>query len=339
MDEVIMRKYLPIIFVLMLPTLVFCGGHTRISIAPDFNYGFGNTNYFMDHYVGDTTIEDAFGNPIVIEGLRAKSELVFPLGGILIGGRVAITGYDSVKENWSLELSGYTNIGQPTGKMKDSDWIGAKGYIDSKISYTESDVEGDNLILSIEARKRISGQGRSLLFLRAGFRYQKINQKIINVSGWQYNELGDIVDVYYNGHALDYWIKYHTPYIGFRFKRILSAHAQFLFSTSYMLSFIKDYDNHILRFKEAASDDLGHGFDAIATLRLLPGTTAEESGRLFIDFEAKALHAKISTSQTQHWYGDDPASTDNDTGLTIENIHHLVETRQYGLFFRIGLMF
>lgn len=303
---------------------------TNATLSPVFGYGFGNSNYEMNTMVSADSII-----------LYARSKLEFPLDVFWMGGAVELDFVSNGRTDWTADISLVTNINNPSGKMKDSDWYSSPGYQELQIAYTESDVTMSAIMFNAEIARRFYSWGNASTYLTLGFRYLKIDQDIINFSGWQidlYDE--DYPKIYYtyDDLAMLYTIKYIMPTAGLKYRLDINRQSSIAVSAAYALTYAKDEDNHVLRNKLSTADGTGPGFLSKMNYYCKLGDRGSQS-RPFINIYAEFFTAKITTGQTQFWYGDDPISPEDDTGTRIEDIPHEITSLQFQIGLNFGLAF
>jgi hypothetical protein len=179
----------------------------------------------------------------------------------------------------------------------------------------------------------------------AGFRYQRTKQTIDNYSGWQ-KHLDEPTLVYsdsvtfsvVNVPALTYEVKYGSPQVGLMV-RLGSAHRSSVSAkAAFAPVFASDEDDHIQRNKLSTASGNGPGIAAGFKAHLV--TRGSEKATPFVDVVADLHSLTVSTSQTQQWYGDDPATpTIDDTGHIEPGIPHEIRSTQLSLGFRFGVSF
>ncbi len=127
--------------------------------------------------------------------------------------------------------------------------------------------------------------------------------------------------------VLKYRVKYHIPYAGIASEIAvtpnLAAYAKVIFSP---LVSVEDFDDHLLRFKTMNGSTTGgiFGFEGSSFY------TLKAFGKINFRFSLGCEYTTISTTgdETQNWYGDDPASYDDDTGQEISGLDHTVKSSQ-----------
>lgn len=322
---------------------LFAEDGLRFSIGPEMSTNYGHTSYEMD-----IAGFDSFGNFTEI-----RSKLEFPIDGYIAGLRAGLTQRKKNRADWALEASLLTNITDPGGQMKDHDWFtGYPGYMvgiyhdkyfDGKFSYTESSAQMSQTRFSLEVRKLITSGSISSLYVYGGYRHERITQDLIGVDGWG---IGIFTDSTFTKHfvrndtleVLHYRITSNTAYAGLIYSLDFSRQISCNLSAAYMLAFASDYDDHLLRYRSATADGSGHGFQSALDFRYNFGSAAQ-SVRPFLDAGCELVTQKISTKQTQEWYGDDPISEEDDTGFVVPGIPHDISAFQFTLGVRLGLEF
>ncbi len=345
-----MKKHiiLSVILTLMAFQLSFAEKKVQLSLAPTLGHGFGETEYILNFrsYVLDADGEilvDASGHPIIYE---VKSLLEFPMDVIFVGASLLLEPVQD-KTLWSVEVGVYTSVNDPGGVVTDSDWDSATSLWDmTKWSYTESDATMSSLRLNIEVTRRLLTEGKLRISALAGLRYQKIEHDIYGYDGW-YRLLDTISYVYssetyvQSGSGLvgHYEVTYKQPQIGLLTTAELSPDMTLKLKTAFTPVWFDDYDDHILRMKESTADGDGTGFEASLRARV-KFSSFQAPLRPYLDIFADYMTLNATGYQTQTWYGDDGATPDfDDTGQSVSNIYHEVNSTQYNIGFRLGLLF
>lgn len=297
-------------------------GQARIDFEGglDFGYRLGETEY----------VYDESGQVPNVGPVNVGSQLEFPLNCFRVG-LAARLGQDHVLRPWNVQLSLHTNINDPTAKMLDHDWITwpTSGF-DGKFSYTESDVDMRSFELDLTGRWYVAHPGAFLIGPWAGFRLQYFSQDVIGFDGWQIDYQNQPFNrQYFDDPRLG--IKYHVTWIQFPLGlawrlpggRVLSGD----FHIGMVPCFFSDYDDHVLRGKDAEASGFGFGFDTRSSWEVAVGRSP-------LRFRANVafLYLKGSADQTQTWYADDPGTpNENETGTVTEGIPHELKTSQFDI--------
>jgi len=320
---------LPILFLSYLPVSAESTGYTFSGEVMKFS---GRTSYTME-----LAGLDSAGNYV-----QAKSYLEFPLDGYMLGIEAGYRAVSLNKVNWSLRLGLYKNINDPSDSFIDRDWYVGEtpfGYFSGKFSDTQSDVTINHLLINLSFRKRLFGSYKLCGYFSGDIRYQRLSFDAVNITGRQINIFEDptFTSIYVDTtiYALYYRITYTSPIFGMQLDYYPSERAAFSLNASYMAAYGSDYDDHVLRSRLATAAGLGHGFISSARLRFYPLSY----NKLYFDILAQYLTLKTSPNQTIKWYGDDPLTDGDDTGLQIKNIPHEIESTQYAFRVALGFMF
>jgi hypothetical protein len=309
------------------------------NVSPVIARQFGYTEYQLDIQglvvapTGDTLLR------------KARSLLKFPVDALIGGVSFTVMSAPTEKHPWSVEAGVLTNIGDPDGQMKDSDWDQVPGYYDLLWSYTESDAEMRSIILSLEITREMYRRNSLGVSLLAGFRYQRIKQTIDNYAGWQ-RQLDETTLQYSdpitfavtNVPALTYEVKYGSPQVGLM-ARLGSQHRSSVSAKAVFAPvFTSDEDDHIQRNKISTASGNGPGIAAGFKAHLV--TVGNGHTTPFVEIVGDLHSLTVSTSQTQRWYGDDPATpTFDDTGTVSTGIPHEIRSTQFSLGLRFGVGF
>jgi len=276
----------------------------------------------------------------IVQG-TAKSQLEFPLDAIYAGVESNMYYEKSGYREWFVKAGYFRNVDNPSGLMKDHDWIKVPGYSDFKWSYTESNVEFNCDIITFQAGIRIFGWSKANSYAVLGFMHQKIVQDVIDVKGWQYDLDDSILQKYYidsTVRALYYEVTYNIPMVGILYNIQFNPQVYCDITAAYMHVFESDVDDHILRNKLSKAEGTGPGlFSSIEGHLALKIPNSDL--KPFISLGAKFMTLKVSTGQTQEWYGDDSASSEDDTGDIIKNVPHEFTSLQFSFEIKMGLAF
>jgi len=322
-----MKLLVVLVSVLSIGQTLFAENRVKYTLAPQVWQNFGYTEYIMDISV-----------PTDSGLLELKSELEFPLDVVMAGVTV---GFHSTRVGlyaWSMEGGYFTNLEDPGGVMKDHDWGTLEwGQDAEKFSYTESRAEMKSTLITAEASLRVLHKRSFNLDLWGGFRYQKIEQDIIGFEGWQLDSNLVPQDISSTERGVFYRVTYKVPHLGLRSGVKLGEYTDLDAKAAFALVWTSDFDDHLLRKKTATADISGHGFiSSVGARYLVPA-----GGRVqpFFELVAGILYFHASGSQKQRWYGDDPITEDDDTGLSISGIPHEINSRQASVGVKVGVAF
>jgi hypothetical protein len=329
-----MRIFYFILLSALLCQPLIAGDTIHFSFAPKLDIGFGHTTYTMDNVYGT----DSTGAIVAI----IKSELKFPLDAVYAGVKGEMFSETAGRRDWFADASYSINISDPRGVMTDGDWITPIGGVAFQWSHTESDMEFKYNAFAIHAGYRFYSWEKANTFAVIGYKYQKIVQDNINITGWQYdfrydpppkNSIDTVV------YALHYKAVYHEPSVGILYNMQFNRKVNFDMSLGYMHVFASDVDDHILRNKISDASGTGPGFYSSVELNCRFGS---QQARIkpFINVNAEFNYLHVSTSQTQRWYGDDPITEgEDDTGHVEKNIPHKFTSMLLFVGIRAGLAF
>jgi hypothetical protein len=295
------------------------------SLEPEMEYSFGYTRYELSINV-----------PPVGDISGVRSRLNFPLDGLTAGLKVRLNGHIDPKHSWSAAVGLATHVTDPSSKMTDGDWYRLSSGADLKFSYTESKAPLTSLLLTGEFSYGIISGRRTAFDLILGYRYQRIVEDITGYKGWFFDG-ADKVPVSGTEHALYYRVTYHAPSVGMRLvigqPMRTTVHLEGSFAPAYM----SDFDDHLLRMKSSTASGWGLGGAGSGGVKLI--LTKGRRGLKYLDLSARLMYASGSMKQTQRFYGDDPGTSDNETGLVFSGIPYSIKTMQYGINARFGIEF
>ncbi len=328
-----MRKTIPVLLALCLPAALFAQDGWRLRADAGAGGSFGFSAY-------DLRAMDPAGG-----GAGAASRLEFPLTTLATEVRLWAEHGREGRRDWVLFAGAEIGLLDPAGSMRDYDWYTQAGFPDMPFSYTESPALMDSFQAAVRVDRLISRWGPVELYACLGYRYRYIHQEIHSYTGWQYvwnNPPGAFELTYGSGnvHALTYRIDYHLPSAGFAARLEPFPRLGLALSAALLLPYARDVDDHLLRFKRSVGQGFGYGYQAeLELLYLLPG-----GGRRFRPY--LALRGGLSGlavpgTQTQTWYGDDPATPDHveQPGDQAGGIYHFISSTQGGVLLTAGVIF
>nr|MBN2276887.1 omptin family outer membrane protease [candidate division Zixibacteria bacterium] len=319
-----------ILFLLVSVSVSNAGITLKTDLGPIIKRGFGHAEYVMDAYAWSQD-EQLY---------RVKSKLTFPLDFFMAGVEIGIVPQLKSNDKLSFSVGLYTNINNPGGLMKDYDWSAPAGYRLTMWSYTESDADQKALQLDINGRYRVFSWNKVHTYLYTGFRYQKLEQDINGYTGWQLNSDPPPDTVFFSEthYALYYRVTFTSPMIGLIYSIKFTPGTSLDLMAAYSRFYASDYDDHVLRRKVATANGWGNGIYSSILFKtgIFPGLMKV---RPFLEISGDVTYLKASMPQTQEWYGDDPISDIDDTGIIIHGIPHDISSFQFWLGLKLGMEF
>lgn len=306
----------------------------------------GHTEYSLD--VTFNTIDSVSQLPV---RETIASLLEFPLDHVIVGFGFNIKSPTSNK--WSLNGNFGLSVKDPEGKMFDSDWHAKLPFFDRTLySFTESDIEMKMFQADINYRHRIMPRPKTSLFAMFGFKYQRIEQDVINFAGWQRffdevdNSYGNQFNFSYDDLAIVYKLNYFLPYFGLAGDFNLSEKFLINLSASYSFSYFTDSDDHILRNKLSTANGYGNSFLFSGGNKIILNQT-KNGKALYIETFVDYLIIDISGDQKQYWYDDegyiDPVTDEfillAEKGTIITGIPHKIKSDQFSIGLSLGFAF
>ncbi len=328
-------------FLIILCSITSSHAKLKITFAPELGVMGGTTEYEMD--IQGSFIDSSGSSPVYAKR-RITSLLEYPLDVTIAGLTAEIRPIEN-PNRWSIELKYLTNLNDPKSKMVDRDW----DEITSKFPYmlwseTESEAKMNMTIFDFETRFRIIQKSRMDISIIAGGRYQKIEQNLFGIEGWQksfidslnmYSETAGIFSGYEGVNGLYYKIEYKQFKIGLLSDIYLSENVTSQLKFAFAPASFNDVDDHLLRNKLSKSKGDGNGFLAGFNLRY----DLSHSTLSYIQLSTSYNYYSGNGAQTQEWYGDDPGSPEDDTGNISSGIPHTIRSKQFGIGLQIGITF
>ncbi len=295
---------------------------------------------------GHTTYTIDFSELHLFQGHTVEanytSELKYPLDVFVTEYTLSLGGKLVHDLPWSINASYAANTNDPGNAMTDLDWMRVPlADFDEIVSSTESDAVLDADYFNIYGRAAVWQGKRIRLDALLGYEHQKLSFKAIGVAGWQLDTL--LHRVYFdefNGEVVGtYEVKYKMPYAGLAADIGIVSHLGLdaTVEASPLVS-ANDVDDHVLRHKLAETDATG------AMISVEGGASYRLSGpgpnlNWVIGLGYEYTYIDATGTQTQTWYGDDPATPFDDTGTQITGIRDKLKSSQHGLFFSLTLQF
>jgi outer membrane protease len=274
--------------------------------------------------------------------VKGESELEFPLDVFLVGADLRVEGKIKTGELWSVNLGASKSINDPSGYVKDSDWIGLPEYNwREKFSFTESDAELKALLAYVEGRFGLVTKPNFILELLGGYEFQDFSFEVFGIRGWQgFQQDITHFDTLQGMNVGDYDVEYHIPYFGIAiYAKVLSQlslEAKGSFSPQVRAN---DHDDHILRNKTLDGKCNGNAFKVGSHLRFILFKSSNKSN-WFLGAGLNFMKIDTKGKQDQFWYGDDPATPDeDDTGAKETGIKQKVNSEQIIIQAQMGYQF
>ncbi len=321
-----MKRYAITFALIFLGAALFADKQLEFSFAGAIARMFGQTSYELE-----------VTDPV----LGVTSLLEFPLSSTVVGLRAALEKHTNGGMPWAVRASFYTNLGDPSNVMKNSDWFLYQDYPPIYFSYTESDAEMRYLQATVRFDARLYSRRWFAIYATGGYRFQYVDYDIMGYEGWQYidSDLNDEYELYVVSASptlkvMEYQITHHTPMAGIAL-RITASNLALDLAAGYQLLFISDYDDHVLRTKLSTAEGIGHGLlcwlEGRYTLRRKIG-----SFRPFIFLAADFSYIYADIEQTQEWYGDMDSVPE---GTKYTGISHLIKSALFTSTLGIGLCY
>jgi len=278
-----------------------------------------------------------------VGNVRVDSELEFPLEFYLAGVGLELAGRLPSGLPWSVGGSIHTSLSDPSGYVKDSDWLTATLYgFTEQFSYTDSDAKGSAFLLDLAAKMGVYHHPKASVSGMAGLKYQKFDYDVLGVKGWQLDSLGNkfYFEAYKDELVGTYEVSYKMPYFGLTFWSLLGSKLELDAKGAFAPRvFATDLDDHVLRNKTGEGDCSGTGYWFGGSLSW-PIISSDNVPVLVIGSGVE--YSKISTDgdQTQTWYGDDPITSDEDEkGMVISGINYEMESEQLAITLLVSWLF
>jgi len=307
----------------------------KTTIEPFVARGFGSTLFrfqLSDPITGD--FDSLFSNASVL----GQSELEYPIDVFNIGLKLKVD-FAMGEKTRQFFLGGRVNVTQPILKMEDSDWVGMKFEDDganisvlSKYSYTQSDTKmiwiGAEIGLGLgyfNLWNRKTDYGILLMVDYFSF-------EMFGLTGWQrpyFDQPSINVASHNNQLVLTYRLIYFNPEMFFNM--VLKTKPKYYWNLMLAVSpatLAFDHDDHVLRNKNM--DTFAYGFS------LSTGTSINirMTNRYEWVMGGDLKYIRIKGKMDQFFYGDDPGTSDNETGIEIRGIDNLISSFTQQVYFK-----
>lgn len=320
--------FISAVFTLLLNTGFVSAQDSRFKVEPYTEVLLGSTQYLL-------------------QAPGVQSKLEFPLNSLVLGVGAEYSVQRREMEEWRFKLSAGTAISGPWGLLKDHDWYLVEDAPPIKFSYTESEAEMFLFEVDAGGEKRLHSSGEAHYFASLQYSYQYISQNALGYSGWQYvqdpNPPVDDDYVYAIGVmnsdllALEYTVVYHRLGAGGVLRWQPYPRLGIDLTLLPQLTYVRDKDDHVLRNKLSTAAGIGYGGAAELSITYRsPGTQEYQS---YVGLTGNLLYLRAVTEQTQEWYGDDPGTSEDDTGQKYTGISHIIQTLQGGLSLSAGVWY
>jgi len=325
-----MRLIIPAIIVVLLAVVGQATAQQKVefNISPVGGMHFGDTRFNLEFIYQRADSSLGLGG----------SELVFPLDVTEAGAEIGFRSLKADHQVWSGNLRVLFTVNNPGNKMTDRDWI-TNNNATMDWSSTESTVDGSLTELEFQStRLLVSGRTVELAAL-LGAGYQKIKQKMIDLSGWQFGyDVNDSLVVYVIDERLlagTYEIQYIRPEVGLEFRLLTGSFSFDLRPVVSPLLHVKDLDDHVLRYFTIKTDGRGVGYGGSVNLTFEPKSSKRILPR--VQLGGDFFGAQVDVSGYREYYRDNPDENAVKGDRFAEE--HTVKTRQYGVHLAVGVWF
>jgi outer membrane protease len=269
-----------------------------------------------------------------------ESELEFPLNTVLFsleGGYVSknTKGQDAFK----IGLQWSTNLGNGSGKLKDSDWLSGTAETGPPPNglglpahpgldiYSESDIVLKANSIDLRASYNFWVSPDVAFGPMGGLIYQNFQFDARNVKQVGYGPYAPGFTGSVSGPVLTYKVTYTIPYLGIHYEMFVSKKFQAAVDIGYSpWASAEDTDDHVLRGKRSTGSTSGSSH--------LTTVTAQWDIKDNIFFLLRGQYLKIDTTgtQTQTWYRSEVTSSGTiPAGTTITGINDKITSQQNSL--------
>jgi len=285
---------------------------TNFTLRPETGYQWGKETFEFH----DTVTDPSITGPVTLE-----STLTYPLDAVLLGVSASYR-FERLTVVGMLR----TNVTDPSGKMRDRDWITepGEGLARTEFSFTESKTALRVIVAEYAVRVRavdLASNKRASISGVAGFRFDSSSFEAWGAKGWQLKN--DFTPVYgaipESVLGLTYTTRYYMPFLGVRFDANIADIFSLGFEARGLSAWSTHDDDHVLRHKtgEANMHAFGYAFSLEPSIDI--GKTGWGEAFLGLAGEVSVLEQSNGTLH-QHFYGDDPGTKQNETGLDFSTV-------------------
>jgi hypothetical protein len=238
------------------------------------------------------------------------SKLEWPIDARTIGIRLGLSAHDIFEAEFNIAATPWVSNHNP---MMDFDYLDEKGTQthDGVDIYSESDLDSKVLAVVLNTRifplrTRFISAGFTAGYQFEEFDYRAYNTHQIGYGPWQ-NQAGKL-----SGPTSIYTVNYNIFSLGLALKsRIDDTLIITLEASALPYVYAKDEDEHLRRNRVSYTTTSGSGYQtSFSSLFKISGNWFISSGYSFTRIDTKG-------HMDQYWYGDDPATSGNDTGSGI----------------------
>jgi hypothetical protein len=239
-----------------------------------------------------------------------RSKLEWPLDARTIGIRLGLWASDIFEAEFNVAATPWVSNHNP---MKDFDYLDERGTQthDGVDIYSESDLDSKVLLFALHSRifplrTRFISAGFTAGYRFEEFDYRAYGTRQTGYGPWQ-NQTADI-----SGPTSIYTINYNIFSIGLALKSSIEDTLIItLEACALPLVYAKDEDEHLKRNRVSYTSTSGTGYQTSFS------SLFKITGNWFISSRYTFTRIDTEGHMDQYWYGDDPATSGNDTGSGI----------------------
>ncbi len=276
---------------------------------------------------GKTTNETTFR--------QGMSSLEWPVEMRLLEASYLVAVEDLVELELSLQACPWIRSRNP---MEDYDWLDESYYSgraphDGIDIYSESTI--DEKAISFDARARIFALRKAPAYVGLFLAYtnQEMDFKAYDTVQEGYGTWSDRTGSV-SGPSCTYTVEYDIYQIGLSWRFNASDILKVTLDSAFIPYVkVRDEDDHIRRLRISQTNCEGHG-------RMLAMTMHYSIwNRWFVSSSCTWLNISTNGSQIQYWYGNDPASNGDETGMTAQGIGSDIDQKTMNVGIAIGRTF
>lgn len=248
-----------------------------------------------------------------------ESELEFPLGGFVAGGRGQLASQrDQNRRRVVFEATALLSFTGSEGTLKDSDWLSDSIDISTvgaahpgKDIYSESKARLSALVLEGRAAWELEASPGLTIAPLVGVLYQRFGYEVRDVVQVGYGPYAADFTGSANGSVLDYEVRYRALYAGARGALVLGSGTLAAEAWYSPFAHAEDRDDHMLRSKLSTSDADGSAWQAGVSGRLALGPSDALQAQLSL------VRFTTTGTQLQRFYAGPDAGLSGSIDTTI----------------------
>jgi hypothetical protein len=317
-----------VVFVLLIAFAPRASHASDLDRAPGLHIEATVTRLSGDTHFDMTARSENPAEPGEIVDIRSRLE--FPLDTTLLGIEAGWRPDEAEPSPWSFAASLRTSVSDPTGRMKDEDWVGPK-----KLAHTESDGDLTMILAAADVAYLFRESERTDFALLLRLDYQRIEQHLVGFEGWQGSLFSDQhYPVHGSAPVVNYKVNYFSTQAGATAGYLAGSHLRVSASALVGPAYASDTDDHLLRGRLSEGSGWGVGASSSLGVELTPGFFPIDWLRANLEGELRFYH--VEGQLDERWYRE---GEDMPVGTVIPDLPHEIESLQLGVSLGLAASF